>query len=177
MTPTKITTYLLALLVMGCAEPNKETTGKNEPPGNTVGQTVMLKAHNGTYVGCELGGDTVLQDALRAGKDTVADWEYFTQFTNADGTVAFQAANGKYWCADSDKGNLILANRGYIGAWESFEIVPQSGGEVAIRSHTGKYIAADHGLPEAQRGRLVADRLSVGDWELFTIIPVTSGTP
>jgi len=167
----------MVLIVMGCAEPNKETAGKVEPTGQIVGRTVMIKAHNGSYVGCELDGDTTLQDALKAGKDTVGDWEYFTQFTNTDGTVAFQAVNGKYWCADSDKGDFILANRGYIGAWESFEVVPQHGGEVAIRTHTGKYIAADHGLPDAQRGRLVGDRLNVGDWELFTIIPVTTETP
>jgi len=137
----------------------------------------MIRAHDGSYVGCELGGDSTLQNALKAGKDSVGDWEYFTQITNADGTVAFQAANGQYWCADSDKDEYILANRGYIGAWESFAIVAQNGGEVAIRTHTGKYIAADHGLLDKHRGQLVGNRESIGDWELFTIIPVPAGTP
>ena len=169
---------LTALSFISCAEPNMDTTITNgTDERREEGMTVSLRAHDGTYVGCELGGGEGSMPVLRSGHPVVNDWERFTLFRKGGDTIALQAANGKYVCADGDNREVMVADREYIGAWESFVLEPLDSGRVAIRTHRGLYVAADHALPGDSSDRLMADRPGVGAWERFTIIPDTAFRP
>ncbi|MCB9164264.1 MAG: hypothetical protein H6592_07495 [Flavobacteriales bacterium] len=169
---------LPVLALVACAEPNMDTTPVLEQePAVEEGMTVMIQAHDGTYVGCALGGGEGSLPVLRSGHPDVNDWERFTLMRKGGDTIALQAANGNYVCADGDQKEVLVADRGYVGAWESFVLEPLDSGRVAIRTHRGLYVSADHALPGEESDRLVGDRQSVGLWERFTIIPDTVFRP
>ena len=169
---------LTSLSYFSCAEPNMDTTTPTDPgrSGNE-GMTVSIQAHDGTFVGCELGGGEGSPPVLRSGHPDVNDWELFTMFRKGGDTIALQAANGRYVCADGDEKEVLVANRDYIGAWESFVLEPLDGGRVAIRTHRGLYVSSDHALPGDSSNRLMGDRDAVGAWERFTIVPDTAFRP
>ncbi len=178
MDPRHTIVLLTALALVSCAEPNMNTNTDAEPPKDAApGMTVSILAHDGTYVGCELGATEGGQGVLRSGKAIVGDWERFTLFRKGGDTIALQAANGKYVCADGDHREVLVANRDYIGAWESFVLAPQDSDRVAFKTHRGLYVATDHALPGDESNRLMGDRSGVGAWERFTIVPDTAFKP
>ncbi len=55
-------------------------------------------------------------------------------------SVALQAKNGQYVCAEGGGGGEVRANRNHIKEWETFEWVQLDTGKVALRAHTGQYL-------------------------------------
>ena len=80
-------------------------------------------------------------------------------------TIALQASNGNYVCAEGGGGQGVTANRNAIGPWETFRLVELGGGKVAIEAPNGLYLGAEGG----GGGPIVANRAAVGPWETLTL--------
>lgn len=98
----------------------------SKPPPFDHGSKVTLRAYNGMYVCAENGGGA----EVNANRILAFGWEAFSivhtdgsggEITNGQ-SVAFQAANGQYVCAEGGGGGEVVANRDAIGPWETFTI-------------------------------------------------------
>ncbi|MDQ1260903.1 MAG: hypothetical protein QG575_84 [Euryarchaeota archaeon] len=87
------------------------------------------------------------------------------------GSVALQAANGQYLCAEGGGGDGVVANRNAIGAWETFKLLDQGNGKVALQAANGQYLCAEGGGGDG----VVANRNAIGAWETFTIVDRGNG--
>jgi hypothetical protein len=86
-------------------------------------------------------------------------------------SIAFQASNGQYLCADRGGGAGIVANRDGVGAWERFVFQDGQGGDIIsggvgfLRSDQGQFLCAEGGGGST----LNATRSAGSTWEEFTI--------
>lgn len=170
---------LVVWLFVSCAGSYLDTggasAGSNAPLSEGV--SVTLQGFDGSYVSCELGAGGADRAILLANRATPGDWERFTLFPLPDGKIALQAANGKFVCADGDRGDSLVADRDSPGDREIFTVEPQEGGQVLLKTHEGSYVSADFALEGGHRGRLVGDRNEAHDQERFTIMLIGTGRP
>ncbi len=83
-------------------------------------------------------------------------------------SIALQAHNGQYVCAEGGGGREVVANRNTLSDWETFELFELGEGKIALRAHNQQYLCAEGG-----GGReVVANRNTLSDWETFEIISV-----
>ena len=86
--------------------------------------------------------------------------------TNQPISIALQAFNGQYVCAEGGGGREVVANRNAIDPWETFRLIDRGNGNIALRASNGQYVTAENG----GGGPVLANRNSVGPWETFKLI-------
>ena len=89
----------------------------------------------------------------------------------ASNSVAFQAANGQYLCAEGSGGREVVANRNAIGAWETFKLIDRGNGYYALQAANGQYLCAEG----SGGGPVVANRDAIAGWETFKLIDRGNG--
>ncbi len=80
-------------------------------------------------------------------------------------TVALQAANGSFVCANTLRDGLAVADRPEPLLWETFRAIHFPGGRIAFRAHNDNYICVE----TLQRSQVSATAPDLGDMGLFTI--------
>ncbi|MEI6104269.1 MAG: SdrD B-like domain-containing protein [Methanothrix sp.] len=86
-------------------------------------------------------------------------------------SVALQAANGQYVCAEGSGGGAVVANRNAVGAWETFRVIDLGNGNVALLAANGQYVCAVGGGGNG----VAANSNSLGAWETFKLIDRGNG--
>ncbi|MGD0952150.1 MAG: SdrD B-like domain-containing protein [Methanotrichaceae archaeon] len=86
-------------------------------------------------------------------------------------SVALQASNGQYVCAEDSGGQQVVANRNAIGAWETFKLIDRGNGNYALQASNGQYVCAEDGGGQ----QVVANRNAIGAWETFKLIDRGNG--
>ena len=98
-------------------------------------------------------------------------WSNSLAVNNLPASIALQAFNGQYVCAEGGGGREVVANRNVIGAWETFGLIDLGNGNVALQAFNGQYVCAEGG-----GGReVVANRNAIGAWETFGLIDLGNG--
>ena len=65
---------------------------------------------------------------LLARSAVINTWEKYELVRLSDGFFAFKSvANGKYVCADQNKGSVLYADRDSADSWETFKIYTTGG--------------------------------------------------
>jgi beta-glucanase (GH16 family) len=86
-------------------------------------------------------------------------------------TIALQASNSQYVCAEGSGGDGVVANRNAIGAWEMFKLIDLGNSNVALQAANGQYVCAEGGGGQ----HVVANRNAIGAWETFKLIDRGNG--
>ncbi|MDQ1261690.1 MAG: Cell surface protein [Euryarchaeota archaeon] len=117
-------------------------------------------------------GDGTFRVKMHMNYDCLNDGYYSYWFQGFDVTfktsnsIALQAANGQYVCAEGSGGREVVANRDAILAWETFKLIDLGNSNVALQAANGQYVCA-----EGSGGReVVANRDAILAWETFKLI-------
>ncbi|MDD4652414.1 MAG: hypothetical protein PHQ34_09300, partial [Methanothrix sp.] len=101
-----------------------------------------------------------------AGTGWASSYSLFTTISAASNSVALQAANGQFVCAEGGGGGAVVANRNAIGTWETFKLVDRGNGNYALQAANGQYLCAEG----SGGGAVVANRNAIGAWETFKLV-------
>ncbi|MDJ0718127.1 MAG: hypothetical protein QNJ54_28530 [Prochloraceae cyanobacterium] len=106
----------------------------------------------------------VQRNASQAGGTILLTFKGFIESRTK--SIALQAHNGQYVCAEGGGGREVVANRNEISDWETFELIDRGHRQVALKAANGQYVCAEGG-----GGReVVANRDEISEWETFELI-------
>jgi len=147
----------------------------------TVGPNVVTYIDNTAVPGTtyyyrvradNLVGDTTVYPAPAVGfPQKTAESKWSNLAVNLYVSIALQAFNGQYVCAEGSGGDGVVANRNVIGPWETFKLIDQGNGNVALQAFNGQFVCAEGG----GGGLLVANRNWILGWETFKRIDLGGG--
>ncbi len=172
-----MSTGVLTFLLQACGQPVDPNGKATDASSNTMSDPVSIRAFNGAIVCADLSDHGDLTDALIANRNQVGPWETFELVDLGKGEVALRAANGKYVCADRERGNVLYANRDAVGEWETFELLTLADDVKVLRASDGSYVCADLEATNDHAGLLIANRAEAKEWESFKIEPVRGVNP
>jgi GH25 family lysozyme M1 (1,4-beta-N-acetylmuramidase) len=107
-----------------------------------------------------------------AGKTWASSTAKFATLQNLNApTVALQAANDQFLCAEGSGGEAVVANRNAIAGWETFKLIDRGNGYYALQAANGQYLCAEG----SGGGAVVANRNAIAAWETFKLIDRGNG--
>ena len=159
---------VLAMLA-GCSNDGAQDSGQGQPAPPTLTGNVALLAANGLYVASDLSLVDDASGTLVASRTSVGTWETFTVVNLDSGRFALKAFNGKFVCADLDKGGNLIANRDEPGGWETFELVVVDSTRIALRTFGNTYVSVDT-TQGASYGIVSTGKETVNELETFTVV-------
>lgn len=106
------------------------------PPNSSllIGKRFILKASNNKFL--SITKDSVI--AANAAEKSGA--ELFEAIDMGNGKIALKTTQGKFLCADRNKGSQLMANRNSAFEWETFEVKVVNNNSITLKSSNGNFI-------------------------------------
>jgi microsomal dipeptidase-like Zn-dependent dipeptidase len=128
-------------------------------------RAIILRAHNGQFVGAVSGGG----GGLDAARPSPREHETFDVVYLGPARIALRTYVGFFLSAQDGGGREVLATGLSPREWETFQVIQVDESRIALKTYDGRFFLSAEG---GGGGPIVANRTARDIWETFELIAV-----
>jgi hypothetical protein len=126
-------------------------------------RAILLKAHNGQFMGAVSGGG----GGLDAARPSPREHEIFEVVYLGPARIALRTHVGFFLSAQNGGGREVLATGLQPREWETFQVIQVDETHIALKTYDGRFFLSAEG---GGGGPIVANRTTRDIWETFELI-------